>query len=65
MKNKTWTGWFFESLIVALGIASLLLMLVGTYLQEWWASFGLVIFMTSLLSWSSIFLGARRAQGSQ
>lgn len=47
--------------IATIGIAGISLMLYGVYHQEWWAGFGLVILMTSLLSWVAMFIGECRA----
>jgi hypothetical protein len=37
----------------------------GIYQHEWWAGFGLVVFMTSLICWISIFRGTRRTKNLQ
>jgi hypothetical protein len=49
----------FEGLVVSLGLASVWMMIYGVIHQEWWSGFGLVLLMTTVLCWFSIFRGAR------
>ena len=49
MKTTSFFDWVGKSFLTLLILGSLSLILSGLYYGGWWAGFGLVLFMTSLL----------------